>query len=257
MRAFRAIFLKELRGLVLSPTFFIVCFLCAAIFSWVFPITLRMFSQSLQTFMFQPGGDTQQMNIHYGVFLRHLSHLNLILIFISPALTMRLFAEERKLRSFVLLLTAPISSAQIVAGKYLAAVVAVGVVALVALLYPISTVLFTKISWMPLLIAFKGICLVGAVYVAMDLFASSLTESAIVAYVMAVIFNIGIWFVGIGVDMVDSSFARATFEHISLNQHLMGMVEGTVRTSSIVFFSSLIFLFCFLSERVVESIRWR
>ncbi len=257
MRAVITIFKKEFRGLVFSPTFFIVCFLCAAIFSWVFPITLRMFNQSLQTFMFQPGGDPQQLNIHYGVFLRHLSHLNLILIFISPALTMRLFAEERKLRSFDLLLTAPISSAQIVAGKYLAAVFAVGAVSLVALLYPISTMFFAQISWMPLLIAFMGICVVGAVYIAMDLFASSLTESSIVAYVLAVIFNVGIWFVGIGVDLVDSSFARATFEHISLNQHLAGMVEGTVRTGSMVFFASLIFLFCFLSERVVESIRWR
>lgn len=252
-----AIFSKEVRGLIISPTFLIVCFLCAGIFSWVFPITLNMFNQSLQTFMFQPGGNDQQLNIHYGVFLRHLSHLNLVLIFVSPAVTMRLFAEERKLRSFDLLLTSPVTSAQIVIGKYLAAVSAIGVICLLALVYPLSTVFFAKIEWVPLLIAFLGITLVGAVYVAMDLFASSLTESAIVAYVMAVIFNIAIWFVGIGVEVVDSTWARAVFEHISLNQHLMGLVEGTIRTNSLLFFASIIFLFAFLSERVVESIRWR
>lgn len=257
MRAMWVIFWKELRGFITSPVFYVVCFLCAAIFSWVYPITLNMFGQMLTNTMFQQGAPDQQLNIHYGVFLRHLSHLNLILIFIVPALTMRLFAEEKKLRSFDLLLTSPVTSKQIVIGKYFAAVGAMTLVCLVALLYPIATLPFVQISWVPLLIAFVGIVLVGAVYVAMDLFCSSLTESGIIAYVMAVILNIAIWFVGIGLEVVDSSMARQIFEHISLNQHLMGLVEGTVRTSTLIFFASLIFLFCFLCERVVESTRWR
>jgi ABC-2 type transport system permease protein len=70
-------------------------------------------------------------------------------------------------------------------------------------------------------------------------------------------FNLAVWFIGIGVDVVDSSSARQIFEHLSLNQHLVSLVEGTIRTSSIVFLLSLIFLFCFLCERVVESSRWR
>lgn len=257
MKAVCAIYWKELRGFITSPVFYVVCFLCAAIFSWVYPITLSMFAQMLTNTMFQQGAPAQELNIHYGVFLRHLSHLNLILIFITPALTMRLFAEEKKLRSFDLLLTSPITSTQIVVGKYFAAVSAMILVSLVALLYPIATLPFVTISWVPLLIAFAGIVTVGAVYVAMDLFCSSLTESGILAYVMAVILNIAIWFVGIGIEIVDSATARQIFEHISLNQHLMGLVEGTVRTSTVIFLASVIFLFCFLCERVVESTRWR
>lgn len=252
-----AIFKKEVRGFILSPNFLIVCGLATVVLSWVFPNSLKLFDMQLKSAVFSGAVPAQQMNIHYGVFLRHLSYVNLMLILIVPALTMRLFAEEWKMRTFDLLLTSPVTSLQIVLGKYFAALAAIGTLLLLAFLYPVSTIVFTKFNWAPLVTAFVGIFLVAAVYAAMDLFCSSLTESAIVSYVMAVIFNVSIWFVGMGVDIVDSPTARAIFEHISLNQHLSGLVEGTVRTTGLVFFASLVFLFCFLSERVVESTRWR
>lgn len=257
MNAVIAIGKKEVKGFLLSPHFYVVCFLCAAIFSWIYPNILNKFAIALQTYVHQPEIPKQQLNIHYQVFLPQLNILNLILIFVTPALTMRLFAEEKKLRTFDLLLTSPVTSAQIVIGKYLAAVTAIFTLCLLSFLYPAATGFFTKINWAPLVIAFVGIFVVGSVYAAMDLLASSLTQSAVVAYVLAVIFNMSVWFVGIGVDVVDSPMARQFFEHISLNQHLVSLVEGTIRTNSVVFLFSLIFLFCFLCERVVESSRWR
>lgn len=257
MSAISAIFKKETKGFYFSPNFYIVCFLCAAIFSWIYPNVLNKFAMALQTAMYQPDMPKQQLNIHYQVFLPQLNILNLILIFIVPALTMRLFAEEKKLRTFDLLLTSPVTSAQIVIGKYLAALAAIFGICFLSFLYPAMTSLFTKLNWLPLIISFFGIFIVGAVYAAMDIFASSLTQSAVVAYVMAVMFNMSVWFVGIGVEVVDSPLSRQIFEHLSLNQHLISLVEGTIRTSSLIFFASVIFLFCFLCERVVESSRWR
>lgn len=257
MRAIWSIFAKEFRGFVFNPSFLIVCGLCSTVLSWVYPNQLALFSADLQNYVFAQQMPPQQLNIHYAVFLRHLSYLNLLLILIVPALTMRLFAEEKKMRTFDLLLTSPITSAQIVAGKYLAALGAVGTLVLIAFLYPAATGLFTKFNWGTLLIAFAGIFLVAAVYAAMNMFCSSITESAIVAYVMAVVFNVLIWFLGMGVEVVDSNVARAVFEHISLNSHLAAFVEGTVRSTSLVFFFSIVFLFTFLSERTVEASRWR
>jgi ABC-2 type transport system permease protein len=257
MKKVIAIAKKEIRGFYLSPSFYVVSFLCAAVFSWIYPNVLNKFSLALQSFVMQPDIPKQQLNIHYQVFLPQLNILNLILIFVVPAFTMRLFAEEKKMRTFDLLLTSPITSAQIVGGKFLGAVAAIFGLCLLAFLYPLATAIFTQLNWTVLCIAFLGIFLVAAVYVAMDLFASALTSSGVVAYVMAVILNMGIWFVEIGVDVVDGSVARKVFEHLSINQHLMSLVEGTVRSSSLVFLFSLIFLFCFLCERVVESARWR
>lgn len=257
MKKIWIIFCKEWRGFLFNPNFLVVCGLITAVLSWVYPNALRAFKMQIETSVYAGSLPQQQLNIHYGVFLRHLSFINLMLILIVPALTMRLFSEEKKMRTFDLLLTSPVTSAQIVIGKYLSALAAIGAVILLGFLYPAMTAFFANINWLTLIVAFGGIFLVAAVYAAMDLFCSSLTESAIVSYVMAVVFNISVWFVGMGVDVVDSPAARAVFEHISLNQHLSGFVEGTVRTTGLIFFASLIFLFCFLSERVVEASRWR
>lgn len=251
------IFKKELKGFYLNPTFWVICFLVSVIFSWVYPIQLNLFSQLLANYVMQQGVPQNQLNIHYGVFLRQLSYLNLLLIFVVPAITMKLFAEEKKLRTFDLLLTSPVTSVEIVLGKYFAALGAVGGIVVLALLYPIATSTLASVNWAPLLIAFSGIFLVGGVYAAMDLFSSSLTENTIVAYVSSVIFNVSIWFIGIGAEVVDSEKGRKIFEHVSLSSHLSSLVEGTVRTNGLIFFLSLIVLFCFLAERVVESSRWR
>ncbi len=257
MSAITTIFKKEFKSFYLSPTFYLMCFLVSVIFSWVYPIQLNLFGQLLANYVMQAGIPTQQLNIHYGVFLRQLSYLNLLMIFIVPALTMKLFAEEKKLRTFDLLLTSPVTSFEIVMGKYLAALSAVGGLVVLAFIYPASTALLAKLNWAPLIIAFVGIFFVGAVYAAMNLFCSALTEQSLIAYVMSVIFNISIWFIGIGAEVVDSEVGRKIFEHISLSTHLSSLVEGTIRTSAIIFLLSLIGLFCFLAERVVESLRWR
>ncbi len=252
-----AIYKKEVKGFFFSPTFYVVAFFCSAVMSWLYPIQLSDFLSNLKNQMFQQGMPPQALNAHYALFIRHLVNCNLLLIFIVPALTMKLFAEERKLRTFDLLLTSPITSVQIVVGKYLSVLTAIFAIMLIALSYPAMTAFFAKIEWVPLMIAALGIFLVGAVYAAMNLFCSALTESAVIAYVMAVILNVSVWFVGAGLEVVDSPWGRQIFEHISLNSHLVGMVEGTIRTSGLIFFLSVVFLFCFLCERVVESLRWR
>lgn len=248
---------KETKGFLTSPTFYVMLFLISAIMSFVYPIQLTLFNQALTSFVAQPGMQQQQLNIHFGVFLRLLSYLNLILIFVVPALTMKLLAEERKMRTFDLLLTSPVTSVDIVVGKYLAALAAVLGIMLIAFLYPLVTAFVATINWAPLVIAFGGIFLVAAVYAAMDLFCSSLTESALIAYVMSVLLNVSIWFIGMTVEVVDSQSARQVFEHLSLNTHLSGLVEGTIRTSGPIFLLSVVVFFVFLAERVVESSRWR
>jgi ABC-2 type transport system permease protein len=257
MRAIGTIFKKELTGLISSPYFLVVCGLCALVMSWLFPLQVATFLQNLKGSIYSMQLPPQAQNLHYAVFLRHVGALNLILIFVVPALTMKLFSEEIKMRTLDLLLTSPVTALQIVLGKYFALLSSLLVLVLISFIYPLSVAPFAEVQWAPLIISFFGIFLIGAVYGAMGLFCSSLSGSAILSLVMAVILNISIWFLGSGSDVVDSSLGRAIFEHISLNVHLGTLVEGTLRTNGLIFFFSLIFLFCFLTERVVESSRWR
>lgn len=257
MNATLVIFRKEFAGFFKSPLFYFLSFMMTILLSILFSISLEKFAQTSSNAMLQFGIQQQLLNIHYSVFLPHLSIINLIFIFLIPALTMKLISEEKKVRTFDLLLTSPISSFSIVMGKYLAALVTILGLIVVSFIYPVISRRVFEFTWAPTLVAGLGIFLVAAVYAAMNLFASSLTENGLVAFVLSIVFNLSIWFIGALNESFDEPFLKNILEHISLNNHLAGMIEGTIRTNGLVFFFSLIFLFCFLTERVIESARWR
>ena len=75
--------------------------------------------------------------------------------------------------------------------------------------------------------------------------------------ILGVVFNIAIWIFGGISDNFDHPVTKAILEQVSLNNHLQSMMEGAVRTDGLIYFFSIIFLFCFLTERVIESSRWR
>jgi len=250
------IFKKELAGYFKSPLFYFLCFMMTILLGIMFTISFEKFAQSSSNAMLQFGATPQMLNIHYAVFLPHLAIVNLVFVFLVPALTMRLLSEEKKVRTFDLLLTSPISSLSIVLGKYFATLVTIFALIGVSFIYPLVSRRVFEFEWSPTLVSAFGIFLVAAVYIAMNLFASSLSDNGLVAFVLSIVFNLSIWFIGALNESVDSPAVKAVLEHISLNTHLAGLIEGTIRTNGLIFFFSLIFLFCFLTERVIESARW-
>ncbi len=257
MRGILCIFQKELKGFFANPNYYVVAALLSLTLSSLFPGYLAKFAQ-MSNAAFQQMGMRGESDIHFGVFMQVASLLNLLLIFMTPALTMRLLSEEKKMKTMDLLMTVPVTSLDIVLGKYLAAACAVGGLAILASLYPLSTMGFaSNVNWLAMAICFLSMFLVGCVYTAVDLFCSSLTESQIVSYVFSVVLNISLWFLASGAELTDNATVRQVFEHISLPSHISALASGTIRTSSLVFLFSVISLFVFLSERVVESARWR
>ncbi len=257
MRSTFVIYKKELSGFFVSPLFYFVAFLMTTLLSVMFSLSLDKFSYLAVNPMMQMGTSSQLQNIHYAVFLPHLSLVNLLLIFLVPAFSMRLLAEEKKMRTFDLLLTCPVRSSDIVLGKFLALLTTLTALLAIALIYPAITRRIVAFPLAPTLIAALGIFLVAAVYAAMNLFASSLTDNSLIAFVVSVALNLAIWFLGALSDTFDGGIVKKIFEHISLNTHLASLIEGTFRTNGFIFFASLIFIFCFLAERVIESARWR
>jgi ABC-2 type transport system permease protein len=256
MNSAYVIFKKELAGFFKSPLFYFLAFALTLLLSIMFSISFEKFSQSSANAMLQFGATPQMLNIHYAVFLPHLSIVNLIFIFLIPALSMKLISEEKKMKTFDLLLTSPVSSVAIVMGKYLATLVTILALIAVSFIYPAISSRVFEFNWAPTLVSALGIFMVAGVYLAMNLFASSLTENGLVAFVLSIALNLAIWFIGALNESFDSTSTKVVLEHISLNNHLAGLIEGTIRTNGLVFFFSLIFLFCFLTERVIESSRW-
>lgn len=204
----------------------------------------------------QPGAEAG-MNIQRGVFLAHISQINLLFIFFVPAFTMRLLAEEKKTRTFDLLLTSPLSATQIVLGKFLAGFGSVFVLILISFLYPLLTRAVAEFPFLPLLTAYLGALLVSSAYVAVGLFASSLTESVMLSVIMGLIFNVMLWFISQGSGGSTNPIVAAVMDYASFGQHFLGFILGVVKLKSLIYFFTLIGIFVFLTQRVVESSRWR
>jgi ABC-2 type transport system permease protein len=257
MKSVWIIFKKESVGFFTSPLFFLMAFVATVLFSVTFSMGIQNFATLISNGMYQMGANPQQLNIHYAVFLQHLSLVNLLFIFFTPALAMRLLAEEKKNRSFELLMTSPITSWQIVFSKYISLISVLFVVELLAFVYILFSAKMFEFEFLPTILTAVGIFMVGAAYASMSLFASSLTDNTMVAFIIGIVFNLGIWIFGGLAEFTDNVVYKKILEQVSVNQHLQLMIDGVFKTSSIVFFISIIFFFCFLAERVVESSRWR
>ena len=243
---------KDFRILVFSPMFLMIAGMCACIWSYNYLPQVFQFEKMAMR-AFQQGG----INIHQTLFASHIARANLILIFAIPALTMRLLAEEKKMRTYDLLLTAPLTAMDIAMGKFLAGLGAEIVLLFISSLYPIGTALVSDFSWGPLIGSYLGMIMVTGVYVAVGLFCSSVTESVVLSVVMALILNLALWFLGQATEMSDNATLTAVMEQISVPNQFVTFLKGTLKVSSITFFLSTIAFFVFLSERVVESSRWR
>ena len=256
---FRQIFLiiwNDFKQLAFHPLFFLALGLCCIFISYLFPRELIRFASSYVVPAFQQAAG-QTRNIHFDVFVPHISLVNLLLLFLTPALSMKLLAEERKNKTFDLLMTVPLSSLQIVLGKYFALFLTLILFLIVTMMYPLSTVFFTDIPVGPFITSWLGLFLLAAVYASAGLLASSLTASVMLSMIMGVIFNISIWFVSQGKDFSDHPVFQSVMEYLSLSEHLVNFIKGSLVISSFVFFFSCILFFLFLVYKVIEFSRWR
>jgi len=208
-------------------------------------------------YMAQMQGRGDGLNLHQEVMVGLVSWLHLFLIFIIPILAMRQFTEEKKMRTFDLLLTMPISATEIVVGKFLSTFLTVIFLVGICLIYPLAISRVAEIEWNVLLSSFLGIILLGGIYVAIGIFASSLTDSMIAAFGLSFVLSLSLWFVSWGAMAVEDSQLTVIINHMAVANHFQEMIRGNVQLSGIIFCLSLIFLFCFLTQRVVESARWR
>lgn len=246
---------KDLRNVFLSPLFYIVAGMCSVIWWVFFWQSLAMFIKQSQISAMQ--GKAEGLPLHFYVVWGHFSIVNLIMIFAVAALTMRLFTEEKRNRTFDLLLTAPVTSTEIVVGKLIAGVATAWALLLVASLYPLSLAAYGSMQWGPLASSMLGIMLLCAAYVAVGIFASSITQSAVIAVILALIFNVSLWFLGAVAEGTTDPATRSLFEHLSVGEHFQSFMKGNPSLTGLVYFLSLIFMFSFLTRQVVESTRWR
>lgn len=179
----------------------------------------------------------------------------LVLVF-AAVLTMRAVAEERKLGTWELLLTAPLSEAEIVLGKFGGYLTVLVGMLLLTLYFPLLIVFLGDPDLGPIVTGYAGLVLLGAAAIAIGLFASSLTSNQIVAAVIAGGILFALWFIGLVAGLAPSPL-DTMLRYLSLSAHFPDFVRGIVDTRSVVYYLSVCALFLYLTIRSIEAGRWR
>ena len=177
------------------------------------------------------------------------------MVFLSPLLTMRLLAEEQKLGTLELLLTAPVRDWEVVVGKYLAALITMVVTVIMTLYYVLLLYSFGDPDTGPVLSSYLGLVLYGAAALSVGLLASSLSSNQIVSAVVGTAALLTLSFLDAVAQLV-SGIAREVLNGLSMDAHLVDFNRGVVDTSNIVYYLSITAVFLFMTVRLLETRRW-
>ncbi|MBE8221216.1 MAG: ABC transporter permease subunit [Bdellovibrionales bacterium] len=249
---------KDFKSLVFSSPLWVISTLCSAVWSYLYLRELSTFVQRSSFVGGGPAGGADSLNIYYEVFAKHISLSNVIFLFLIPALTMKLLSEERKQKTYNLLLTVPISSLSIAVGKFLAGFGASLVLVFISLLYPLGTGLVADFSYSILFSAYLGLAFIVGAYVSVGLLSSSLTKSPLLSVMMGVILNLSILIVLGQADFLSEyPTFQSMIEYLSIGSHFVEFMQGLLQSKSIIYFISFISFFVFLTNRIIESSRWR
>ena len=168
---------------------------------------------------------------------------------------MRLLAEEKKLGTWELLLTAPVRDTEVVLGKFLGSMGVLMVMLALTLYYPLLLFIFGDPDVGPTVTSYIGLILLGSSALAVGLFASSVTSNQIVAAVVSGLILFSLWFVGYAVGLVPENIGEL-LSYISLVGHFNAFTIGIIDTMAIVYYLSIIALFLFFTIRSIETGRW-
>lgn len=183
-----------------------------------------------------------------------------LLVFIVPVLSMGLLSQEWSTGTIESLMTAPIGETDVVVGKFLGALGFFVFLLIPTLLYVVLLKIYSTVDVGPIFSGYLGILLVGALFVAVGLFCSSLTRSQVVAAVLAVAILFLITIVPWAAMRSEGSTLGATWRKVAdqgVYNRYADFSRGVIDTSHVVFFLAITTVFLFLTIKVLESRRWK
>ncbi len=230
-----AIYRKEMKTYFNSPIAFIIISSFLVITNW----------------LFFDYGDYPFFAINIADIRGIFDYGAIVLLFIAPAVSMRLISEEKHQDTLELLVTMPLTDMQIIMGKYLSTLVIFAIILAGTLIAPISISFVGDLDSGIVFSSYVGFFFIGATYLAMGLAASSFTRNQIIAYIMGIV-TIAVFFLMNG--MASGSGLIATlFENLSVRFHYQNFFRGVLDTRDILYFMSLIFVSLLVSSTALAS----
>jgi ABC-2 type transport system permease protein len=184
-----------------------------------------------------------------------LNAAQILILLFSAVLTMRLVAEEKKLGTWELLLTAPVRDSEIVLGKFISALGVLTGMLVLTLYYPTLLMVFGDPDLGPIGTSYLGLFLLGNACLSIGIFASTLTSNQIVSAVVAGGILFALWFLGAVTRFAPGGLGEV-LSYLSLSRHFPDFVRGIVDTKAIVYYLSVTALFLYLATGSIETGRW-
>lgn len=239
MKRIRALAGRELRAYFNSPIayVFLLVFVGAALFTFF----------NLNAFFSRGRADLR------GLF----DAVPFLMVLLVPALTMRLWAEERKQGTVEVLLTLPAKEHELVAGKFLASLGLLGCGLVLTLALPFTVEALGDLDWGPVIGGYSGALLLGAAYLAAGQFVSATTENQILAFILALVVCLGLF--GLGTDAFAGLFpdrTAALLRSLGTGSRFQSIARGVIDLRDLVYYLSLTTLFLAASVATLRVRRW-
>ena len=259
MRNALAIFNRELKSYFTSPVAYAVLAAFLLIAGYFFYAIITSFMQyamraAMQAQYYQQAPPPINVNM---MALRPFFHnISLVMIFIIPFITMRLYAEDKKTGTIELLFTSPIRTGETLFGKYAAALVLFCAMLGGTLIYQLMLFIYGRPELGQILSGYLGLVLEGATFIAIGIFISSLTENQLVAGFITGVLLLLFWVMGWAQDFAGPTLG-AFLSYASLLTHFDEFAKGVIDFKDILLYLSYIAFFLFLTVTSVESMKWR
>ena len=231
-KAWKVIMARELKAYFTSPIAYIVCALFLIFAGSFFFSTFFLIKRA-------------ELRDFFGL-------LPLTFSFFIPALTMRIFSEEKRSGSMETLVTLPVTSMDIVLGKYLTSFISSVVLLVPTLFYAVTCAIFGNPDFGPIIGGYLGAILLAASFSAIGVFASSVTKNQILSFFIGLAVCICLCLMGMFIRLIPSGLV-GIFTFFSATSHFDSISRGIVDTRDLVYFLTLTALFFGLTVRTVEN----
>jgi ABC-2 type transport system permease protein len=179
-----------------------------------------------------------------------------IFMFFVPAVTMRLISEEKRSGTIEVLLTLPVKDYEIILGKFLAGLILICVGVILTLVYTFTLSGLGNLDFGSVVAGYLGLIFLGATYLSIGVFTSSLTENQIVAFITSFVIIFALFMLD-KILMFMPGFLVSFFEYLSVDYHFSNIARGVIDSRDVIYYLSLVFFFLFLAVRALESRKWR
>jgi len=235
-----AIFSREMKAYFVSPVAYVALIVFVFFAGYFFAVYMNSASR-------YQGEATMRMIFH---------NMSITMLFLAPLMTMRLFAEEKRSGTIEILMTSPVTDAEVVLGKFAASLALFTIMLALTFTCPLFLVMYGTPDVAAMAVGYLGLFLLGAAFISLGVVASSITKNQIISALISFVILLGLWTIGWMSTTVGSQLGKM-LSFASLMEHFDDFSKGVLDTKHVIYYVSFAAFCLFLAIKSVQSAKWK